>query len=191
MTEKNYNPQQKEKKAIKKQEVAKVDAPVEAKKPEIKEEKAEVKKPEVKKKEIPKKDYALANGQSLHISTKTAGAICRFIKKKRIPDAIKDLDDVIKLRRAVPMKGEIPHRKGKGIMSGRFPKRAAEDFKILLRTLAGNANVNGLEDPVIAEAIANSASHPYGRFGRVQKKRTHVKIVVKEKVIKKKSGDKE
>ena len=59
------------------------------------------------------------------------------------------------------MKGEIPHRKGK-IMSGRFPKNASEHFINLLKTLSANSNVNGLENPVIVEAIANIGERPFG-----------------------------
>ena len=78
------------------------------------------------------------------------------------------------------MKGEIPHRKGKGIMSGKFPKKAASRFIILLKSLATNSSYNGLENPVITKAIANIGSRPYGKFGWVRKKRSHVKIIAKE-----------
>ena len=79
------------------------------------------------------------------------------------------------------MKGEIPHRKG--MMSGRYPKKSAEYFIKLLKTLSANANVNGLESPVISKAIANLASRPYSKFGRVRKKRTHIQIVAIQKPI--------
>ncbi len=82
-------------------------------------------------------------------------------------------------KKAVPMKGEIPHRKGK-IMSGRFPKKSAEHFIKLLKSLNANANLNELNNPVISEAVSNIAQRPYGKHGRVRKKRTHVKLVAKE-----------
>ena len=90
------------------------------------------------------------------------------------------MEKVILLKKPVPMKGEIPHRKG--MMSGRYPKKTAEHFIKLLKSLSANASVNGLEKPIISEAIANLASRPYSKFGRVRKKRTHVKIIVKEKL---------
>ena len=37
------------------------------------------------------------------------------------------------------MKGEIPHRKGKGMMSGRYPLNAVKDFIMLLKSLKANA----------------------------------------------------
>ena len=40
-----------------------------------------------------------------------------------------------------------------------------------------------------AEAVANLASRPYGRFGRWRRKRTHIKLVAKE--LKKKTKQKQ
>ncbi len=148
-------------------------------KPEIKE---ETKKPEkeIKKKDIKKtkKTEAIVNGKNISISTKKAVAICKFIKGKKIENAIKDLEQVIILKKAIPMVGEIPHRKGK-IGPGRYPQKTAKYFIILLKSLAANAS--DLEEPIICEAIPNMASRPYGRFGRIRKKRTHIKIIARER----------
>ncbi len=158
---------------------------------EKKEEKSEAeKKPEEKKKPIQKKPLekkteAVINGFDLRISTKKAVAICKFIKGKKIDDAISDLEKVVILKKVIPMKGEIPHRKGEGMMSGRYPKKTAESFINLLKTLKGNSSVNEIEEPVITEAVANIASKPYGKFGRWRRKRTHVKIIAKSKINKK------
>ena len=159
--------------------------PVEKKETEEKPVKEEKSKEEKKKKVIKiKKTEAFVNETSIPISTKHSIAICKFIKGKKIEDAINNLEQVVLKKKAVPMKGEIPHRKG--MMSGRYPKKAAEHFIKVLKRLAANAIVNGLENPVIAETIANFGSRPYGKFGRVRKKRTHLKITVKEKKEEKK-----
>jgi ribosomal protein L22 len=185
MTEKDYAPQQKEsKKMVVKAAKEKVEkAPV--KKEESKNEVKVEEKKEVKKVEKPKvkKTEAVVNAKSLPISTKHSMAICRFIKGKRINDSIEYLEKVIVAKKAIPMKGEIPHRKGKGMERGRFPKKASEQFIVLLRSLGANANANGLEDAIISEAVSNMASRPYGRFGRTRKKRTHVTIKCREKKI--------
>ncbi len=128
-----------------------------------------------------KKTEAVVNAQSLPISTKQAGAICRFIRGKKIPPMIIYLEDVVAMRKAVPMKGEVPHKKG-NIMSGKYPVKAAGIFIKLLKNLTANANVAGISNPTISEAIANIASRPYGKFGAVRKKRTHVKLVAMEKI---------
>jgi len=211
MTEKNYNPKQKERKSMKKQEkVSKQKTAIEIPKKEkklIKEEtksetkqepKTEVKeetksetkqepktevKEETKKepvKPLPKKTEAVVNASNLKLSTKKSVAMCKFIKGKNIEKAIKDLESVLKYKKAVPIKGEIAHKKGK-IMSGVYPKKAAENFIKLLKNLSANSNINNLENPVITEAVANIGSRPYGRFGKFRRKRTHVLIKVKEK----------
>jgi len=139
----------------------------------------EIKQPVVEK---PKKTVAAAEAYNLPISTKQSAAICNFIKKKRVGDAIRELEKVPTKKVAIPMKGEIPHRKGK-IMAGRFPKNASIGFVRLLKNLAANADYNGLTEPVVVEAVANLGSRPYGRFGKVRRKRTHVRIVAKDKIL--------
>ncbi|MCL5018519.1 MAG: hypothetical protein M1416_01995 [Candidatus Pacearchaeota archaeon] len=180
MTEKNYNPEQGKQQTMKNESAKmKAEAPVkhdDKKTDGIKDEK----KKTIVKKEIVKKDEAIANGISVPISTKDAIAICKFIKRKSIDKALADLDDVVHFKRAIPMVGEIPHRKGKGMMSGRYPIRAIGYFVTILKTLKANATVNGVEEPIIVEAVPNKASQPFGRGG-IKRKRTHVKIRVVEK----------
>ena len=147
-------------------------------------EKKEIAKKEVKK--IIKKDEAVVNGVSLPISTKTSAAICKFIRGKTIEKAIADLGEVLKFKRVIPMTGEIPHKRGKGVMSGRYPIKAIGYFIKMLKNLQANAVVNGVEDGIIAEAIPNRASLPYGRGGSIRRKRTHVKLKIVEKKIKEK-----
>lgn len=193
MTEKDYAPQKSEsKKMIVDAPKEKIElAPIEKEKkketlePKGKEvEKEKPKKPIVKK-PIKKKTEAVVNAKSLPISTKHSMAICKFIKGKTINDCIEYLEQVVVGKKAMPMRGEIPHRKGK-MMSGRFPKNASQQFVKLLRSLGANARENNLDEPIISEAIANYAARPRGKFGRTQKKRTHVTIKVKERKIKNK-----
>lgn len=141
---------------------------------------AKLKKEEKHTPEKKKKTEAVVMADNIPISTKHSAAICKFIKNKKIENAISDLESVLNLKRAVPMKGEIPHRKGKKMMSGRFPKKASENFIRLLKSLNANSNYNGLVNPVIVEAVANIGVRPFGRFGAVRKKRTHIKIVAKD-----------
>jgi len=191
--EKDYNQQQRTNKAMQKQETAtqkieiaenkkeekKIENKVEDKK--IEETKTEEKKKETKKQNQVKKDEASINGISLPISTKDSVAICKFIKHKSIDRALVDLELVEKLKKAIPMKGEIPHRKGKGMMSGRYMTKPVGYLIKMLKNLKANANVNGIEEPIIVEAVPNRASRPYGRFGAVKRKRTHIFIKVMEK----------
>ncbi len=190
MTEKNYNPQQKEKNAMKKHEKIHTEIKPEnfkSEKTNIVETKETGKKETiVKQKEKPKRTNAVVNGFNIPISAKHSAAICRFIKRKKIQEAIKDLEQVAKIKKPIPMKGEIPHKKGR-IMAGRFPEKAAREFIIMLKSLSSNSIYHGLENPVIVEAVANIGSRPFGRRG-VRRKRTHIRIVAEEK--KAKGGDK-
>jgi len=128
-----------------------------------------------------KKTNAVAHSYNAHLSTKTSAAVCRFIRGKNIDVAIKELEDVLAKKRALPMKGEFAHQKGKGMMSGRFPKEASKHFIYLLKSLNVSATANGLENPIISEAVANIGARPYGRFGRFRRKRTHIKLVAQDK----------
>lgn len=140
-----------------------------------------------------KKTEATVKGTSLPISTKKSSGICRFIKGKTIDNAISDLELVLQKRKAVPIKGEIAHKKSvKKIASGSgsYPKKASEQFIKLLNSLKANADANGLDEPIIVEAFANIAQRPFARFGRWKRKRTHIKIVVKDKKKLKKTKQK-
>jgi len=133
----------------------------------IEDAKAEDKKVEEKKpakKEAPKltkKEFAEANGKSVPISKKHAMYICRFIKNKPIDKAIEDLTQVLAYKKSVPMRGEIPHRKGPG-GSGRYPINAAKHFITILKGLKGNVMVNQMEieNTRIVIASASWASRP-------------------------------
>jgi ribosomal protein L22 len=141
---------------------------------------AETKK-ESKKPVITKKDEAIALGSNISAGKKHCMYICKFIKGKPIDLAIMQLGEVIRLKRAIPMLGEIPHRKGKGMMSGRYPVDASKIFINILKALKGNVIVNGmdLDKTRIYFASASWASRPQ-RKGGVSAKRSNVILKAKE-----------
>ncbi|MEK6792358.1 MAG: hypothetical protein AABX96_00195 [Nanoarchaeota archaeon] len=128
-----------------------------------------------------KKDVAIVRAPSVHMSKRHGMYICSFIKGKSIDDAMKDLEKVILIKKAVPFKGEIPHRKGKGMMSGRYPVAASKIFISILKTLKGNVMFNdmNLEKTRIYSAYTNWASRPQRRGGQ-KGKRASVFIEAKE-----------
>lgn len=148
---------------------------------EVKTDATEVKeeKKKTEKKQIIKKEKAIVNGNDLGISKKHSMAICDYIRGKEIENMIVDLEKVVSLTRPIPMRGEIPHRKG-NIMSGRYPVNASKVFIKLLKTLNANCSVNGLENPRITVAIANDASRPFKRGGSMRFKRTNVHLEASE-----------
>jgi len=154
----------------------------------------EPQKPIIKKESAKrKKTEAVVRGVNVSISTKYSTAICRFIMKKKIGKAIADLELVLQHKKHIPMKGEIPHRKGpgkRGSGAGRYVNNATEAFIRLLKSLQANAIANDLDNPIIVEAVANIGARPYGRFGNMRRKRTHITITAKEKKTQKKSTKK-
>lgn len=126
-----------------------------------------------------KKSEAIVNGISLGISTKHAIAVSNFIRNKNIDKAISKLEDVKKFKIAIPMKGEIPHKKGisSASGSGRYPINAVKEFLKLLNSLRANAIYNEMElEKFKIFCMANKASRQRKRFGQGKFKRTHVQI---------------
>jgi len=146
---------------------------LEDKKEEIKD-KSDIKEKKIEVKHSDKKE-AVVNGVSVPISTKQAVAICNFIKNKNVDKAIEDLKLSEKMRKPIPMRGEIPHKKG--IMSGRYMVNASGEFIKLLKSVKANAIAHNLElDNLKVHGMANVASRPARRGGRTKFKRTHVQI---------------
>lgn len=177
--EKPYSPSEKDKKVNKKESKSKqVAQKIEMEKP--KQQVTEQQKVPVKQ-EIQQKDKAVVNGYSLRISPKNSKYICKMILKKDIEKAIELLEKVVLKKLAVKMDGaEIPHRKGKGMMSGRYPVNAAKEFIVLLKQLKANCVVNGIDNSIIKIAMSNKASLPFRREGK-RGKRTHVYLEAVDK----------
>ena len=177
---------------IKKENLASAPVKKEEKKEEIKDVKEEIKE-ELKKSEEPKKEVkkvekkvvrteAIINGKRLPISLKDSIAIGNFIKNKKIEDAIYDLELVLKKKKAIPFRGELPHRKGKRMMSGKYPINASSHFIKLLKSLSANSSNNSmdLDKTRIISVIPNKAPQQLHRFGSTKFKRTHVTIISKQ-----------
>lgn len=169
--EKQYAPSANDKKVSNKAAEVKAEAPKAAdKKAEKAETKADVKK--VEQKPVVKKDFAVVYGNDRSISKKHSMSIIKMIKGKTPDKAVEMLEEVILMKRAVPMNDrEVPHRKG--MMAGRYPINAAKEFINLVKQLKANSSVNGIDNPMISAAKADKASRPYRRGG-VRAKRTHV-----------------
>jgi ribosomal protein L22 len=89
------------------------------------------------------------------VSKKQSMAIVRFIKGKKVDDAVELLNNVVKKKIAIPMKGEIPHRKG--MASGRYPVKASAVFIKLLKSVAANASQKAIEGNLVISGKVNTA----------------------------------
>lgn len=152
----------------------------EDKKTELKKEENKVEEKKVienKKPEI--KDKAIVRGLNLAISPKYSGFVCRVIRGRNPEWAIKRLEDVLKMKRAIPMASlEVPHRKG--MAGGRYPLSSCTEIIKLLKQVSANASVAGIENPIITIAKADKSQGPYKRGG-VRAKRAHIYIEVRDK----------
>jgi len=106
------------------------------------------------------------------ISLKHSKAIARAIKGMTVEDAEEYLDAVIAEERSVPFKQHntgVGHRSDiDGWDAGRYPEKAAEDFKKLLENARNNGTEQGFDGP--AMEISHIAPHKVGeRQGRTSR----------------------
>jgi large subunit ribosomal protein L22 len=132
-----------------------------------------------------KENMAFAVGLNLSISTKKAVEVCNFIRKRRLNKAREILQDIIDLKKPIPMKRynrDTAHKKNIG--PGKFPVKTAKNILNILKSAEMNAQNKGLNTHhlVIEHISAKKASTPwhYGRQRRRKMKRTHLEIVLKE-----------
>ncbi|MEO2151256.1 MAG: 50S ribosomal protein L22 [Thermococcus sp.] len=135
---------------------------------------------------------ARASGRDLRISPKHSVELLREIKGMMLNDALKYLDDVINLRRPVPMKRHNDsqgHKPGKGFGPGRYPVKVAKAVKKILLNAKNNAEQKGLD--VDRLKIIHAAAHrgpvlrgyiprAFGRATPFNEQTTHIEIVVEE-----------
>jgi len=92
---------------------------------------------------------AKAMGYEMPISFKHAVEICRELKGKKIEEARKLLESIIKMQNPVPFrryKKKVSHKSGLNKWyAGRYPKKAAKYILKILRNLEANAEYKGLE----------------------------------------------
>jgi large subunit ribosomal protein L22 len=126
------------------------------------------------------------------ISHKHAREIAIKIKGMSIEKARDYLQDVIRLKRAVPFRrynNEVGHKSDTGVMAGRYPQKAATEFVKLIDNLESNAEYRGMDLDRLK--IINATVHKgrkIARFtpramGRASPKvdiLTHVELVAQE-----------
>lgn len=135
-------------------------------------------------------------GKDLSISTKHAIVISKYIRGKKLSWAKERLNEVMKFKTAVPFtvrRKDIGHRKGH-MGPGRYPQKASKEVLKLLDSVEANAQNKGLDtnELYINAIIPNMASRPMhpGRQMRTRMKRTHIEIVVEERIKEKKENKK-
>jgi ribosomal protein L22 len=113
------------------------------------------------------------------------------LKGKKISQALNELEEVTRMKRAVPMKGEVSHKKG---IPSRYPVKAGKAFIKLLKSLEANASAKGMDLEIAKlSAYANKAAMQQkpGRHSGRKFKGTHVTILAKEAFRKENPAKKE
>lgn len=128
---------------------------------------------------------AKAVGVALPVSYKQSYEIAKFIRGKNVQIAKQMLQDVVDMKRPVPMTrfhGDTGHKHG--MAAGRFPKSTCGFILRLLKSAESNAQFKGLSTAnLIVKHIAaqrGPTTFRYGRHKRRQAKRAHVEIILTE-----------
>ena len=135
------------------------------------------------------KKMSKAVGVNLPFSFKVAYEVAKYIKGMKVDRAIRDLEEVQKIKRAIPYTRhnlDTPHRRGK-MAAGRYPEKAARYVLPLLKSLKTNAEDKGIEGEL--EIVHSAAKKPSirRRYGRVKgtKRVTHFELVAMPRETKK------
>ena len=135
---------------------------------------------------------AKAYGRELHCSPKFSQNIASFIQGMSIDKAKHFLEDVIQLKRALPLKTHnrlCAHKKG-GIGPGRYPKNACGYFLNIIKNAENNAEYKGLnpENMYIVHisaykgrVIKGSMPRAMGRATPWNEQTTNIEIVIAER----------
>ena len=132
-----------------------------------------------------KEHMARAVAVNLPISTKHSVEVCRSLRGKTLARAKAFLNQVIKMKEAVPMRRyhhELAHKTGVG--PGRYPVKVSLEILRLLESAESNAQFKGLNTAhlVVDHICAHKAGKQwhYGRHRGREMKRTIVEIIVTE-----------
>ncbi len=131
-----------------------------------------------------------ALGKELPISPKHSREICNMLKGMHVEDAIDLLEDIMDKKKAVPLKRynkRVSHKKGTG--PGRYPKKAAEQIKKVVRSAMHNADYKGLNGEgmrikVIAahrgQTTEGYQSRAYGRTTPWNQETVNIEVILEE-----------
>ena len=99
--------------------------------------------------------------REIRISPKDAREVCNTIKGMKIEDAKKMLEDVIVMKKVIPIKhykGGVPHKQQDAkFYAGRYPIKATDEILKLLTELEANAEHKGLDIEKLI--IIHAATH--------------------------------
>jgi large subunit ribosomal protein L22 len=118
---------------------------------------------------------AKAIGKDLPVSPKLSREICGMIRGKKVDVAVRMLEEVIDLKRPVPLKRfnkRVSHKPGVG--PGRYPQKAARAILSVVKSASANAEYKGLstDEMVISTVSASLGQTIPGHMPRAQGRAT-------------------
>jgi large subunit ribosomal protein L22 len=140
---------------------------------------------------INKEKEVRALGKELPISPRHSIEICRELRGMLLDDAMDYLEEVMALERPLPFKRHlkrVPHKKGKGVAAGRYPRKAAEAILGILQTVQSNASFNEMHDKLRIKYITASRGQPWsswkprahGRSTPILRETVNIEVIVEE-----------
>jgi large subunit ribosomal protein L22 len=137
---------------------------------------------------------AKAMGVELRMSPKWSVETCWAIRGKKLEDAIEFLEDVIQMRRPVPIKKYkkgLAHRRGLSkAYAGRYPVKVAENILKVLESARSNAEYKGLDTERLyikhisalrGRVIRGILPRAFGRASPHNTLTTNIEVVLEER----------
>ncbi len=133
---------------------------------------------------------AKALGREIPISPKMSREICGMIRGMKVEQAVKALEEVIDLKRAVPLKRynkRVSHKPGVG--PGRYPQKAAGEILKVIRSAMSNAEYKGLDvDGMVLTTVTASRGRTipghmpraHGRATQWNQETVNIEVIIEE-----------
>ncbi len=133
---------------------------------------------------------ARAIGKEAPISPKDSREICRMLRRKKVEDAVKILEEIIALKRPVPFRrynSGVPHKPGVG--PGRYPEKSAKAILDVLESARHNAEYKGLDADnmrirVIAAHLGRTTAgympRAHGRSTQWNQQTVNIEVILEE-----------
>jgi large subunit ribosomal protein L22 len=133
---------------------------------------------------------AKAIGRDMPVSPKMSREICGMLRGMKVETAVNALEEVIELKRAVPLKRynkRVSHKRGVG--PGRYPQKAAKAVLGVVRSAVTNAEYKGLDaETMVITTISASRGRTipghmpraHGRATQWDQQTVNIEVIIEE-----------
>jgi large subunit ribosomal protein L22 len=133
---------------------------------------------------------AKALGRELTISPKLSREVAGMVRGMKVDKAIQALEDVVALKRPVPLKRynkRVSHKQGVG--PGRYPEKVAKAFLNVIQSAVANAEYKGLDvDSMVLMTITVSRGRTipghmpraHGRATQWNQETVNLEVIIEE-----------